>query len=262
MQTPLLPDISAEVLDGLAHALRAGRLGWPASAISLKNNMGSASNGLFEGLKALAEQFPGAMQAAAVLSMVAAERGAAAAQARRRVELVWSGPEGKAQSRDTAIVISELFTKAQRKVLMSTYNVGWKRGLFGPLVEKMQRNASFELTMFVHINWELTKDYIKSGEEPVAAFRRWFVETHWGDVRLPDVYYDPRALLEKHSPKLHAKCVIVDDAVALVTSANFSEAAQNDNIEAGVRVDDAHFATALAQQFEGLVATKKLDPVF
>lgn len=88
---------------------------------------------------------------------------------------------------------------------------------------------------------------------------------------MPEVYYDPRGLQgmytdpltkeEKYPPKLHAKCVIVDDETALVTSANFSDAAQNDNIEAGVLVEDARFARALAQEFEGLVATKKLERV-
>ncbi len=39
-----------------------------------------------------------------------------------------------------------------------------------------------------------------------------------------------------------------------MTSANFSEAAQMNNIEAGVVVRGARFARALAGQFEGLVA--------
>ena len=57
---------------------------------------------------------------------------------------------------------------------------------------------------------------------------------------------------------LHAKCVVVDDARALVTSANFTEAAQTRNIEAGALVHDAVFAQALRAQFEALVDAGEL----
>ena len=57
---------------------------------------------------------------------------------------------------------------------------------------------------------------------------------------------------------LHAKCIIVDDELALVTSANFSEAAHSRNIEAGVLVDNAPFARALRRQFETLASSRLL----
>jgi len=271
MQT-MLPGISAEALNGLASALRAGRLAWPPSAISLKANEVAGGAGLLEALKALAVQFPTAEQGAAVLSMLAAERAAAESAAQRRVELVWSGPDGKGQTRDTAITIRELFATVQRKVLMSTYNVGGNEKLFALLVEKVQRDPTLEVTIFVNINRKLLQSKMREGENPVEAFRRWFVDKHWRTARLPAVYYDPRAMRETYEdqetkkwvypPDLHAKCIIVDDEIALVTSANFSDAAQNDNIEAGVLVRDPRFAQALTQQFVGLVARKEVERVF
>lgn len=170
MASLILPGISWNVLDGLAAAYRAGRLERQVTAISLKANGYSGIPGLLEGLTDLAKRFSTDEQVANVLAMLAGERRGADETARRRVELVWSGPEGKGQSRDTAIVIGELFAKAQRKVLMSTYNVGWKRGLFGPLVEKMQRDSRFELTMFVHIDGELTKHFMQSGRSRFRHF--------------------------------------------------------------------------------------------
>jgi len=50
----------------------------------------------------------------------------------------------------------------------------------------------------------------------------------------------------------------VDDEVAFVTSANFTEAAQERNIEVGVLVEDADFTRALRQQFDSLVESKAL----
>jgi phosphatidylserine/phosphatidylglycerophosphate/cardiolipin synthase-like enzyme len=77
---------------------------------------------------------------------------------------------------------------------------------------------------------------------------------------LPNVFYDPRSL--DHSGKtrssLHAKCIVVDRRIALVTSANFTEAAQQRNIEAGVLVRDAGFAERIAKYFDGLLELKIL----
>ena len=75
-------------------------------------------------------------------------------------------------------------------------------------------------------------------------------------MRLPELFYDPRALSAEPGPKacLHAKCIVVDDRRAFITSANFTEAAQERNIESGVLVNDAHVARALRDQFESLVA--------
>lgn len=67
---------------------------------------------------------------------------------------------------------------------------------------------------------------------------------------------DPRALAFGAGAKaaaLHAKAIAVDDRRAFVTSANFTEAAHNRNIEAGVLVDSAPFATSLRLQFDSLL---------
>ena len=71
---------------------------------------------------------------------------------------------------------------------------------------------------------------------------------------LRDLYYDPRALAEDSQQRasLHAKCIIVDRRVALITSANFTEAAQRKNIEAGVLIRYEPFVTRLNSYFEAL----------
>lgn len=51
---------------------------------------------------------------------------------------------------------------------------------------------------------------------------------------------------------LHAKCVIADRRTALVTSANFTEAAQTKNIEAGVLLTYEPFVKRIPEYFETL----------
>ena len=55
--------------------------------------------------------------------------------------------------------------------------------------------------------------------------------------------------------KILAVCLIVDGTVAFVTSANFTEAAQERNIEAGVIIRDPTFVQRLSCYLEGLRQT-------
>jgi phosphatidylserine/phosphatidylglycerophosphate/cardiolipin synthase-like enzyme len=60
---------------------------------------------------------------------------------------------------------------------------------------------------------------------------------------------------------MHAKVVIIDREVALVTSANFTEAAQNRNMEAGVIVRQRNQVVRLRSYFEGLIETRMLKQI-
>lgn len=57
---------------------------------------------------------------------------------------------------------------------------------------------------------------------------------------------------------LHAKCVVTDGRWTLLTSANFTEAAQERNIEAGVLVDDPRLAARVTRQLDELVHRRAL----
>ena len=71
---------------------------------------------------------------------------------------------------------------------------------------------------------------------------------------MPEVYYDPRSLelIQNKRSSLHAKCIVVDEAVAFVSSANFTEAAQLRNIEVGALIRSGSFAGRLAEHFAAL----------
>ena len=60
----------------------------------------------------------------------------------------------------------------------------------------------------------------------------------------PDVYYGPRsAITGPPWVSLHAKCIVVGDELAFVTSANFTERGQTRNLAVGVSIEDRYFAT-------------------
>ena len=107
---------------------------------------------------------------------------------------------------------------------------------------------------------DIPSDAASAATADVVATRfidRFFHDVWTFGVPKPDVYYDPRTVV-RGPPwvSLHAKCVVVDDERAFITSANFTDRGQTRNIEAGVLVDDRAFSGELAAQWRQLVAEK------
>lgn len=92
----------------------------------------------------------------------------------------------------------------------------------------------------------------RSRDAYAARFAQRFLGSQWSGKRMPEVFYDPRPI-DDAQVHFHAKCVVIDASIALVTSANTSAAAQGENVEAGVLIEDPLFALALVKQFEDLV---------
>jgi phosphatidylserine/phosphatidylglycerophosphate/cardiolipin synthase-like enzyme len=61
---------------------------------------------------------------------------------------------------------------------------------------------------------------------------------------------------------MHAKCIAVDRHDLFVSSANFTEAAQNRNLEVGLLIRSVPVATNLAGHFDALVTQGLLVPAW
>jgi phosphatidylserine/phosphatidylglycerophosphate/cardiolipin synthase-like enzyme len=77
------------------------------------------------------------------------------------------------------------------------------------------------------------------------------------------MFYDPRSLEMEYERRasLHAKCIVVDNEQAFVTSANFTTAAQQKNIEVGVLIRSKSFAAMLSTHFQTLAAAGLVVPI-
>ena len=193
---------------------------------------------------------------ALLLRLLAQERAATQAIA-DRVDLVWSGTEVlSGASRDTAVVVQELFREASESILIASYALdkGSKAGaLFGPLADRMDTEPDLQVRLFVNVHREY------EDKTPSAILLREFADNFrarvWPGTRLPDVFHDPRSLEidTKQRACLHAKCIVIDEDRAFITSANFTEAAHERNIEAGTAITDTILSRSLKAQFETLV---------
>lgn len=186
----------------------------------------------------------------AVLRVVIDER---EAQAASKLELVWSGPlTPQATNRDTGVVMRGLFEKAQKSVIVAGYAIDDGKSLFAPLHRAMVERG-VEATLVVNIDGEAASG--AGGDEFASKWIAKFLDEQWpSDDAPPAVYYDPRTAVPGPPwVSMHAKCVVVDERWSFVTSANFTERAQERNIELGVLIEDERFAEAVVRQWRTLI---------
>jgi len=171
-----------------------------------------------------------------------------------RLELVWTGPVGPHGTvRDTAVVVRQLFAQARDSVLIGGFRFDAGADLFEPLRQVM---ADHGVTATIFLDVEGVAKTVAGGPAYAAKRVAEFYTKNWPfDGPRPEVYYDPRTAVPGPPwVSLHAKYVVVDERWSLVTSANFTDRGQSRNIEAGVLIDDEHFARRLATQWRGLIA--------
>lgn len=256
-----LDQASAADLDTLATALSDERLKAPFTLIQIQQTgLPPSAHASLCGLVAeLGEPEPATV--AWLLRRLARERRETERRWAGVARLVWSGPlEGHEPTRDTRQVLDEMFSRAEHHVLISTYVIYDGRKIFKALASRMQARPELEVDLYVNLP-SLRED--SGEEEDVAAFLKDFRREQWPPgARLPGLFYDPDT--RKRGQKrvtLHAKMAVVDERWALVTSANFTEAAQARNIEAGVLLDHTGLASTLVGRFRSLRDAGKMRPM-
>lgn len=260
--TDYLRKLSAIDLRDLASALRSGRLSPPYSALAVQRVLdGSAAAAIAVHMQELADGGFGNDQIATTLDLLASDR-----QFRPRLEdqleLVTTGPDVRGvTNRDTSVVVRELFANAKESVLVAGYAVYQGQRVFQSLAERMAELPTLAVRLFLDVQ-RGHGDTSKAGDV-VQRFVDRFRNQQWpAGYKLPSVFYDPRSL-DIGSDKracLHAKCVVVDGEVVFVSSANFTEAAQQRNIEVGLLIRSPAIAERMTRFFDALQAEGVLIP--
>jgi len=240
-------------LNTLAGALRSGRLHTPFTVVSVQRCCPRAQAGeVADRLQQLHDEGMKPEHLALLAETII--------QTRKRlpepadlVDLVWTGPETLGvTNRDTGVVVRELFGAAESEVLVAGFAVYQGRAVFKRLAERMEERPGLHVKLFLDVQRQSADTSLPA--ELVRRFAHRFRTQEWPGEKLPDLYYDPRSLDPDAVKRscLHAKCIVVDRHMALVTSANFTEAAQARNIEVGALIHSPRFATRLAGHFEAL----------
>jgi phosphatidylserine/phosphatidylglycerophosphate/cardiolipin synthase-like enzyme len=180
------------------------------------------------------------------------------------ITLVTTGPEAAGvTNRDTSVVVREVFANADSSVLLAGYAVYHGQRVFHALAERMQARPELSVKFFLDIQRPRGDSTAES--ELVRRFADRFKNREWPTgYSIPLVYYFPRSLdlqPEKRA-SLHAKCIVVDTRTVFVSSANFTEAAQERNIEVGLLIQSHQVAAQLAEHFDALISDGLVKSVF
>jgi phosphatidylserine/phosphatidylglycerophosphate/cardiolipin synthase-like enzyme len=253
---PALRALPTHIQSDLARGLRSGRLTAGASRFMIRYAFPETSEAAARELAALLEGGLGTEHAALLLEVVAAERPPELAAS--KIELVTSGPDAVGDSRDTGVILRQLFASAERRVLIVGFAIHQGREIFAVLGERMGELPDLDVRMCLDIRRN-PGDTTRT-DALLRRFAERFLRHEWPGPRPPEVFYDPRSLVEVDALRasLHAKCVVVDGERVYIGSANFTEAAQLRNIEIGIVIRSAETALAVERHFDGLIGQTRL----
>jgi phosphatidylserine/phosphatidylglycerophosphate/cardiolipin synthase-like enzyme len=246
-------------LERLSTALRTRRLSPPYSAVSVGRACPTANRGL---LCAELCRLEAAGWSAVQIADLAEAVSTASSARQAAVELVWSGPEGDGlTNRDTGVVTRELFGQAASEVVVVGFAVYQGREIFARLADRLMELPTLKVRLFLDVRRPGGSSL--PADQLARQFATEFLRTEWPSAVPPEMFYDPRSLNSEGAVRssLHAKCVVIDRSMSLVTSANFTEAAQQRNIEVGCLIRCKRFASQLVGHFDKLLETGAIKKI-
>jgi phosphatidylserine/phosphatidylglycerophosphate/cardiolipin synthase-like enzyme len=179
------------------------------------------------------------------------------------LELIVSGPDVPGiPVGDTFAAMHTLVQHAKREIIVAGYSIYNGKTVFKSLAERMDSKGDLRVVFLVHIGRDGKDTTIEA--DLVARYARRFTLDNWPGQRLPEMYYDPRSLAIDPAMRssFHPKCLLVDGGEALVTSANFTRAAQTKNVEVGIKIKAPILVARLRTYFLSLVERGNLKRVY
>ena len=149
-----------------------------------------------------------------------------------RPQLVWTSPSLPSSEGHTTLAVSSLINEAQTYIYAATYSAGMGSAYVMALRQALERGV--KVTVVV--------DRKQQGQIAAALAAKLGGARIW-TLREPD---DGAWAVQ------HAKLVMIDGLAALVTSANFSAAAAETNLECGVLLRDAAVAKSVKSHLDRL----------
>lgn len=244
MSDPKLVQVPATRLQLLAKAIQNGQIECPLTAVRLQ------SHGMADLAVALGALLT--LESDALLAVLTALIDEKAASQRPGIDLVWTGPDTKVStSRDTQIVLRDLFNAAEHDIFVAGFSFDSGDRILKPLHTAVAERA---VSVRICLNIERNETGLPEQKYVENAAEK-FLKVNWPfGAPFPSLFYDPRTLPPKSVVSMHAKCVIVDERRAFVSSANFTDRGQTRNIEVGVQLDDEPLAKQLLGQWNALIS--------
>jgi phosphatidylserine/phosphatidylglycerophosphate/cardiolipin synthase-like enzyme len=262
VKNPLL-SLAPSDLRALAAAVSSGRLNPPYSASAVQRLLNASVAAEVAGsLEQLANGDTPAPALARMLDLLA-EAWTVRPPLEDLIDIVVTGPDGATPTgRSTSVVVREMFQNATKSVAVVGYAVHQGQSVFQALAERMMELRHLDVRMYLNVDREPGDTSATS--ELLLRFAARFRKLQWpSGKRLPQIFYHPKSLeLDARERRaLHAKCIVVDACRVFASSANFTEAAQQRNIEIGVLFRSQAVAERILRFLAALVEKGELKPL-
>jgi phosphatidylserine/phosphatidylglycerophosphate/cardiolipin synthase-like enzyme len=255
--------LTSNDLASLALALQSGRLARPFSHIGVNRVLATGPvAGVVADLERLVAAGWSPGQIASLLELIVLDR-RSRPPLEDRLDLVTTGPDvAGVDNRDTSVVVRELFAGATSSALIAGYAVYQGQKVFQSLADRMQERPELRVRIILDIQ-RGPGDFSSAGELE-RRFAERFRTHQWPSTRpLPEVYFDPRSLEPQGDKRacMHAKCIVVDLRSVFISSANFTEAAQQRNVEVGLIIHSEQLAERVTRFFSSMLSAGLLSPL-
>ena len=170
------------------------------------------------------------------------------------LELVWSGPSKPLSSiRRTDQVLADMIVEARQSILVVSFAVYKVPGIMNGLRAAMDKGVAVKIII------ETEKD--SHGRLKTDGLS----EVLDSGIRVTDIYVWPESRRpgndRGHTGVLHAKCAVADSRVALISSANLTEAAMDLNMEMGIVVRGSEIPSMIEDHFRSLISLQVISQV-
>ena len=158
-------------------------------------------------------------------------------------ELLWTGPEtASVPVRQTEEALLQVIRAAKKDLFIVSYVAYAIPNVMDALQDAQERNVTmnFLLEQSLEAGGKVSVDSIATLKNrlPAAHFHIW---------------KQPNA---KVPAAVHAKCAVADGETAMITSANLTDKAMNDNMEIGILLNGGIVPKQLSAHFHALVTEK------
>lgn len=160
------------------------------------------------------------------------------------VELVWTGPStDMVPVRRTEQVLCEVISSAKGKLFFVSY-VAYRVDLVMEALRDAVRRQVKINVLIEQPGQRVSVDSIKAIKDSVPSANIYVWESSLNGIERDQLV-----------GSVHAKCAVADEEIALITSANLTEAAMERNMELGVLIRGGTLPSKLAQHLDALIAT-------
>lgn len=179
--------------------------------------------------------------------------------AEQDIQLLWTGPHPvQSDFRMASVLVPELIEKSRYSIWLASYTVSISTD------SKFERALLQAKSSGVRIRF-LCERAEDCGREPDDGFT-----TGWRNIspelkNYIEFYCWPKENRERYGydnrwPIMHAKTIVIDSDIAVITSANLTWAAEEHNMEFGTYVRGGHVPSQIEGRFDQMVSQELIIP--